>query len=118
MKNSKIAPYLAGFLLNVVGFFVASNILIEMIAKLFILSTEYQNYLLWCTVGLMGAWIGNIVGVLLLAPKKVLRTIIGSLAGLFIGLMLSFMPMMYFIGIATIFLGTLFGHCTGQESVT
>jgi prepilin signal peptidase PulO-like enzyme (type II secretory pathway) len=109
MNREKIS-YIVGLLLNLFGFFIGSNILIQSISKFLVPKSEYQAYLLWCVLGLLMSWIGNIVGILLISHKNVIRTIIGSVLGLAIGLSLSFIPLLFIGGIVSIFLGSLIGH--------
>ena len=104
-------------LLNFIGYFVGSNILVQNVSNLFTPKTEYQGYLLWCMSGLWFAWVGNILGILLISPRNIIRTIIGSLVGLAIGVSLSFVPfpLLCMSGIVTIFLGSLVGHCKNED---
>ncbi len=118
MKRKETTAYLVGMLLNIVGYFIGSNILVQSFSKLFVAKTEYHGYLLWYTSGLLIAWAGNILGVLLISPKNIIRTIVGSLIGLAIGLFLSFVPVPLLCvgGIVAIFLGSLIGHYKQEDT--
>jgi len=120
MKNKEPISYVVGMLLNFIGYFVGSNILVQSVSKLIVPMSEYQGYLLWYISGLSVAWVGNVLGILVISPKNVVRTIIGSLIGLAIGLSLSFIPipLLCIGGIVTVFLGSLIGHYKDQKTVS
>ena len=108
--SKKTLPYISGAVLSLICFFVGSNLLVQIFAKLVTLETEYELYLLWCASGLLLSWIGTILGILLISPRNIFRTIVGSSIGLSIGLALSFIPFFYLAGIVTIYIGSLIGH--------
>jgi phosphate/sulfate permease len=119
MRKKETTSYLLGMLLNIVGYFIGSNILVQSFSKLFIPKTEYHGYLLWYISGLLIAWAGNVLGILLISPKNIIRTIVGSLVGLAIGLSLSFIPvpLLSIGGIVAIFLGSLIGHYKHEDTL-
>lgn len=108
--NKKISSYFIGFIFNVIGFFVGSNFLINITSKLFIPSSEYESYVVWCITGSMVAWIANLIGVLCFAPSNFYRTLLWSIIGLFIAVLLSFIPYLYFLCMIAIFISCLLGH--------
>jgi phosphate/sulfate permease len=117
IKNKKYIPYISGLFFNLGGFLLGSNLLIQFISKIFVPHTEYQSYLLWCFSGLIVSYIGNVFGVIIFAPQNIKRTLIGSFAGLLIGIGLSFFPLLYIGGIVTIFIGTLLGHFRNKGNI-
>ena len=108
--NRTTVSFISGLIFNVAGFFVGSNILIQATTKLVSPETEYKAYLLWSISGLLFAWLGNIIGVLIISPQNIKKTLVGSVIGLTIGIILSFIPLFYLGGIVTIFFGTLIGR--------
>ena len=102
--NKKLFPYLSGLVFNLAGFFLGSNILIKFVAQLYAPQTEYEAYLLWCFTGLFFSFLGNVLGILVIAPINKLRTLLGAFTGLVVGIGLSFVPLLYFGGIITIFM--------------
>lgn len=118
MEKRNTLSYIIGLVFNICGFFVGSNIFIQFFSKLFSLNSEYKSYLIWCLSGLLISWIGNIIGILIVDFRNVINTIIGSIIGLIIGLALSFIPLFYFLGMITIFLGSMIGHSKNRSSNT
>jgi len=119
MRSREQLSYIVGMLLNIIGYFIGSNILVQSVSKLFVPKTEYHGYLLWYISGLLIAWTGNVLGILLISPRNIIRTIVGSLVGLAIGLSLSFIPipLLCMGGIVTVFLGSLIGHYKDEDTL-
>jgi len=112
-KKNEIAIIL-GLVLNVIGYIAGSNIIMTILPESFNISTlsEREVYTYWNICGSISAWAGNVLCVALISHQNVIRTIIGSIVGLTISILLSFvpMPMFFILGMASIFICTYFGQ--------
>jgi hypothetical protein len=109
-KKVKTTPYIIGLFANVIGYLIGSLYITQIIAPMFQPMTEYKGAFLWAITGLVFATIGNILCVIISAPRNVFATIFGASIGLTLGIVVSLFPYAYFIGIVLIFIGTLIGH--------
>lgn len=112
----KIFPFITGFIFNVIGFIIGSNFFLPILLKNFTASGEYAFYVIWSISGLILSCLGNLIGILIFSTRNILKTFIGAIIGLFVGIIFAFIPMLFWIGILTIFTGIMIGH--GSEKQT
>jgi hypothetical protein len=114
MSKRDIFSILTGLLLNVLGYLLGSNIVMMVLHDYFSIGfqSEIKSFILWNISGSFIAWFGNVIGLVIVTERKIKYTIFASIVGLAVSILLSFfhIPILFFLGMASIFLGTYFGY--------